>query len=281
MIRADLDVASTIDISLGQRKPSEFSGYDTLPVTFSQGEHKQTLEFLISKDSQKLLRLRPLEDVGQEIALNGRPSRGPKDAPITIIVYDDFQCPYCRDNHALLFGEVMKEYDGKIRVFYKDYPLFQIHPWAGHAAVDANCLAAQNLAAQNNDAYWQFADYVHSHGKADITGHDRPLSDQFATLDKVATDIGSERNLNMQQLQACVKAQDDSAVKASVKEGDAVGVDGTPTMFIDGKRTSGALPLEEYRALLDRDLRDAGLTPPTHPAPQAQGGDNSKGPPKP
>jgi protein-disulfide isomerase len=301
LIRSHFDVAPGVDISLGQRTASEFAGYDALPVTLSDSSHSTTFDFVISTDNSRLMRKMPLEDPAgthaapsgpngneidvtstyrflltkdghklmrmnliddpmDKISLAGRPSRGAQDAKVTIVVYDDFQCPFCRTNHEQLFGELMKEYADKVRIYYKDYPLFEIHPWAGHAAVDANC-----LAAQSNDAYWEFADYVHPHGK-DISGKDRPLPEQFAALDKVAADIAERRKLDSAKLQTCMKAQDQTAIQASVKEGDELGVNATPTMFINGEKTEGAVPVEQMRAMLDRDLRDAGQTPPAHAA---------------
>jgi len=302
LIRAHFEVAPSLDITFGTRSASDFAGYDALPVTLSDGTHTRTFDFLISadgkklmrkgemespagwtpqsgigsstnneiaitntyrflvsKDGSKLMRVNLVDDPMEKISLASRPSRGAKDAPVTIVVYDDFECPYCRENHEELFGQIMKEYGDKARVYYKDYPLYEIHPWAGHAAVDANC-----LATQSNDAYWEFADYVHPHAK-DISGHDRPLPEQLEALDKIAADIGQRRALNAQQLAACLKAQDDTSVKASVKEGDSLGVNATPTMFINGERTEGIVPPDQLRAMLDRTLRDAGQEPPAHP----------------
>jgi protein-disulfide isomerase len=310
IIRSHFEVAPNVDIVVGTRTASDFAGYDALPVTLSDGAHSKVFDFLISsdgtklmrkgeieeaagwqpgsgvgnsknnevgitksyrflvsRDGRKLMRINLVDDPMEKISLTRRPSRGASDAPITIVVYDDFQCPYCRQNHEELFGEIMREYGTKARVYYKDYPLFEIHPWAGHAAVDANC-----LAAQSSDAYWEFADYVHPHAK-EVSGQDRPVPEQWAALDKIVTDIGQRRNLNGEQLAACLKAQDDSAVRASVKEADTLGVNATPTMFINGEKTEGIVPAEQLRAMLDRDLRDAGQEPPAHakaPSPAEQ-----------
>ena len=63
--------------------------------------------------------------------------------------------------HQTLFPQILNEYGDRVTFVYKDYPLTEIHPWAVHAAVDASC-----LAAQNNDAYWDFADYIHANKQA-------------------------------------------------------------------------------------------------------------------
>ena len=103
----------------------------------------------------------PYAEIMKKIDVSGRPTRGNKDAKVTIVNYDDFECPFCSRMHATLFPGLFKEYGDRVLFIYKDYPLEEIHPWAVHAAVDANC-----LGAQNNDAYWDYADYLHGNQHA-------------------------------------------------------------------------------------------------------------------
>jgi protein-disulfide isomerase len=125
-----------------------------------------------------------------------------------------------------------------------------------HAAVDANC-----LAEQSPEAYWKFVDYVHSHG-SDITGPSKDAHEAEKTLDKLARDEGQRSKLDQPKLDACIVKQDGAAVRASMKQGDSLGVSGTPTLFINGERISGALPQPELWIAIDRALREAGVQPP-------------------
>jgi len=162
--------------------------------------------------------------------------------------------------HQTLFPDLLKEYGDRVLFIYKDFPLAEIHPWATHAAVNANC-----LAAQNQDAYWDFADYIHANQKE--VNSEKNHDAQFAALDRMATEQGQKHNLDGTKLQACLKAQQDDKVKTSVHEGEALGVEATPTMFVNGEQVDGALSLSELRAILDRALVQVGETPPAHPAP--------------
>jgi len=159
--------------------------------------------------------------------------------------------------HMTLFPGLFKEYGDRVLFIYKDYPLEEIHPWAVHAAVDANC-----LSAQSGDAYWDYADYLHGNQSA-ISG-EKGRDGWNAELDKLATVQAQKHSLDLPKLQACVKAQDEKAVRASMHEGDAVGVDATPTMFVNGQKLDGAVPPEEVRLALDQALKDAGVAPPEH-----------------
>jgi protein-disulfide isomerase len=227
----------------------------------SQGDRKQELEFLLSKDGASLVRVLkfdlnkdPYAENMKKIDVNGRPVRGNKDAKVTIVNFDDFECPFCSRMHSLLVQSVLKMYGDRVRIIYKDFPLAEIHPWATHAAVNANC-----LAAQSSDAYWQFADYTHDNQKA-ITGADQkpPYAPQFAALDRAATEIAQRHNLQLVLLQSCLKAQTQTAVENSINEAAALGVESTPFLFVNGEKIPGAVPLPELRAAINRALRDAG-----------------------
>lgn len=265
-VRAFYEVAPDVKITIGQLKPSEFPGYDSITVTLANGNQQKDYDFLVSKDQKTLIRMtkldltkNPYAEVMKKIDLNGRPVRGNKNAKVIAVNFDDFECPFCSRMHQTIFPELLKEYGDRVAFVYKDYPLSEIHPWAVHAAVDANC-----LGALNNDAYWEFADHIHSN-QQEINGQ-HPLDAQFAALDKLTLLQGQKHNVDVAKLQACVKAQDETAIKASVQQGDSVGVNATPTFFVNGMKThDGALSLEEMRAMLDQALKDAGENPPAHP----------------
>ena len=275
-------IPPTVGIKAGARTPSaDFPNYDKITVTLSEGERKQDLEFLISKDGSSLVRVTkfdltkdPYAEIMKKIDLTGRPVRGNKDAKVTIVNFDDFQCPFCSRMHAELMQGVLRLYGPSVRIVYKDYPLSEIHPWASHAAVNANC-----LAAQSGDAYWDFADYAHANQKQ-ITGAQQtpPYTAQFQALDRAATAIAQRHNLQVTPLLSCLKAQSQEAVAKSLKDGASIGVEATPFLFINGERVDGALPLPELQAVINRALRDAGQPiPPAAMASAAQPGSAPQG----
>ena len=263
-VRSHYALPSDVKVVVGALRASEFANYDALTVTISSSNKRQDLEFLLSRDHKALVRFTkydltsdPYAEIMKKINVGGRPTRGNINAKVTVVNYDDFECPFCSRMHTALFPGLFKEYGDRVLFIYKDYPLEEIHPWAVHAAVNANC-----LGAQNGDAYWDYADYLHANQSAinGEKGHDG----QNAELDKLAALQGQKHNLDVGKLQACLKAQDDKAVRASIHEGDTVGVDATPTMFVNGQKLDGAVPVDEVRGALDRALKDAGVAPPEH-----------------
>ena len=282
-LRTQYSIPPTIDVIVGEVKPSDMPGFDTLPVTMKTSNRNTTLDFLISKDKKTLAHLEKFDlttDPTSKINLAGRPVRGNKDAKITIISYDDFQCPYCAMMHKTLTTDLPNIYGDRIRIIYKDYPLFSIHPWADHAAVDANC-----LNQQSGTAYWNFADYIHANQSSVTMNKDakRPLPEQNAELDRLTIEQGKKDHLDGAKLQACVKTQDDASVLASAKEGVELGVDSTPTLFVNGEKLSGAVPLQALLPIINRALRSEGVSVPAaaEPAPPAKAEPAAAAPPTP
>jgi protein-disulfide isomerase len=253
------------------------NGYDTIAVTFSlpsQPDRKQTVDFLLSKDSSTLARLSKW-DIGPDPAAmlptSGRPMRGDPDAKVTIVNFDDLECPYCAQMNAEFFPATLDRYKGLVKFVYMDYPLVEIHPWAMHAAVNANCLAAQNATA-----YWNYVDYLHTHGQ-DVSGPDHDLAKSMAVLDKLANQEGARDNLDAAKLGACLTKQDDTKIVAEIKAGDKVGVNATPTFFVSGERWAGELEEHQVWIMIDRALKEQGIEPPapepaTAPQPAAKPG---------
>jgi len=269
-VRAQYSLPPDVQVNVGTLRASEFANYDALTVTFASPGQKKDFEFLLSRDHKTLLRLTrfdlttdPYTELMKKIDVRGRPTRGNKDAKVTVVNYDDFECPFCSRMHQTLFPGLFKEYGDRVLFIYKDYPLEEIHPWAVHAAVNANCLAAQNA-----DAYWDYADYLHGNQQA-ITGQ-KGHEGQNAELDKLANLQAEKHNLDVPILQACVKAQDEKAVRASMQEGDKIGVEATPAMFVNGQKLDGAVPAEDVRLALDQALTDAGVAPPEHKPAEAK-----------
>ncbi len=259
MIRAELSVPPQYEIAIGPREKSDVSGYDAIAVTFSlpsQPDRKQTVNFLLSKDSSTLARLTKWDlgpDPAAMLPTEGRPVRGNPEAKVMIVNFDDLECPYCAQLNAEFFPATLDRYKGLVKFVYMDYPLVEIHPWAMHAAVDANC-----LAAEDGTAYWNYVDYLHTHGQ-DVSGPDRDLAKSSALLDKLANDEGARDHLDTAKLTACVVKQDDSKIIAEMKAADKAGVNATPTFFISGERWAGELEKHQLWIMIDRALKEQGI----------------------
>lgn len=264
-VRFYYNLPADVKVIVGAITPnSDLPGYDSVSVKLDGDGKQKDYTFLISKDRMTLLRVTKFDltkdayaDLMSKIDVKGRPTRGAKDGKVVVVNFDDFECPFCSRMHQTLFPDLLKEYGDRVTFIYKDYPLTEIHPWAVHAAVDADC-----LADQSDDAYWDFADYIHAN-KQEVDKKETPTA-RFEAIDKITLLQGQKHNLDTAKLQSCVKAQNEDAVHASMKEADELGVNATPTLFINGRKIDGAVPVDEVRAALDSALKDAGLPVPEH-----------------
>jgi protein-disulfide isomerase len=161
------------------------------------------------------------------------PSKGPAGAPITIVEFSDFECPYCVKAEPTV-KEVMDAYPGKIRLVYRDFPL-PMHSRAPKAAEAAHCAGDQGK-------YWE----MHAKLFANATKLDP------SDLKGYARDVGLDGGKFDQCLDKGEKA---SEVEKHKKAGEDVGVSGTPAFFINGRMISGAQPAEAFKAIIDQELK--------------------------
>jgi protein-disulfide isomerase len=262
MIRSRSSVTPDYVIAFSEPTKSEFPGYDQILVTFTvNGNASHPLPFLLSTDGKTLVQFNKFDlsgDPRKLVSDTGRPARGgPENAPVLIVVFDDLECPFCAEMNATMVPAALERYKNQVRVVYRDFPLDQ-HPWAIHAAVDANC-----LAAASTPGYWSFVDYVHAHS-ANMTGDPKAPVKPEPLLDKLALDEGARQRVNLQDLSACIQKQDASKVKASVQEALSapLNVGSAPVMYVNGLKIEGVVSVATLDRIIDQALIAAGQTPP-------------------
>ncbi|MGB9077419.1 MAG: thioredoxin domain-containing protein [Terracidiphilus sp.] len=253
LLRLKFEVPTACEVKIGARTSSPFAGYDRLRITLAQDGRSTDLEFLISKDNKSMARIERFDldqaDPSHSIDILGRPIRGNPNAQVTIINFDDLECPVCARIHEILKSEIMQAYGDRVRFIYKDNPLTEIHPWAMHAAVDAGCLAQQDA-----NAYWTFVDYIHTHGQ-EVEGEHRDLGAAFSVLDRLASESGQGHSVDKPILMACLKKQDEAPVRNSMKEARDLGLDFTPALFVNGELVRGLTSLDNPQRAVERALK--------------------------
>lgn len=168
-----------------------------------------------------------------EIPTEGYPSLGPVDAPITIVEFSDFQCPFCRRFHDETYEALLDSYQGQIRFVYRNLPLTSIHPEAMPSAVASLCANDQN-------AYWDYHNKLFS---SETLGRD--------TYIQYATDL----NLNVEEFTACLDSgKHDAFIAEDMNFALDLGVQSTPTFFVNGLAIVGAQPLSAFQQLIDLEL---------------------------
>ena len=168
------------------------------------------------------------------VSAEGAFAQGPKDAPVTIIEFSDFQCPYCSRVVGTL-KEVARLYPKQARLAYRDFPIAGLHPKAAKAAEAARCAGEQGK-------FWEY--------------HDRLFESQAQATIADFKRFAEQLKLDSKSFAACLDSgKHAAAVQADVQEGTRLGITGTPTFFINGRLVVGALPLEMFQKIIDRELR--------------------------
>ena len=168
-----------------------------------------------------------------DVSIDRAPSKGAENAPITIVKFEDFECPFCKTVQPTIF-ELLKKYAGKVRVVHKDLPLEEIHPQAQLAAQAARCAADQGK-------FWQYHDRLYRHapklGPAELKVYAKELRIETMSFD-----------------QCLASGKHKSAVQKDLAEGVELGLTGTPAFFINGRELSGAQPIGAFTAIIDEEL---------------------------
>ena len=165
------------------------------------------------------------------------PVLGSASAPVTIVEFSDFQCPFCQRVMPTL-KQVRDAYGDRVRIVWKDFPLTSIHPQAFKAAEAAHC-------AREQGKFWEY--------------HDRLFANQQALDQDFLKKYASETGLDAAKFNACLdSAKYAERVQAQMGVGTALGVSSTPSVFINGRMISGAQPYETFTAIIDEELERAG-----------------------
>ena len=170
----------------------------------------------------------------QHIAVSPEdPAEGPASAPVTLVEFSDFQCPFCQRVMPTL-KQIQQKYGDKVRIVWKDFPLTQIHPQAFDAAVAGNC-------AREQGKFWEL--------------HDRMFPNQQALQPEFLKRYAADAGLDAAKFNACLDSSKyQQKVQDAIDAGTKLGVSSTPTVFINGRVVSGAQPFEVFASVIDEEL---------------------------
>jgi protein-disulfide isomerase len=165
---------------------------------------------------------------------SGHPSLGPPDAPLTIVEFSDFQCPFCRESYPVI-RSLVAEYGDRVRFVYRHFPVPSLHP-------DAVAAAEASMCAEEQGKFWAY--------------HDRLFQNQAALDGQSLARYAVQTGLDAERFNGCVAARRYRAfVEQDMADGRTLGVRGTPTWFLNGEKAEGAIPEEIFRKVIEELLK--------------------------
>ncbi len=244
----NLPPTATVTVQ-GLKDSTNFKGSKEGTINIGGPQGSKAVSFIASPDLRYVVvgdvldtTVDPAKAVMQKINVAGEPFKGAKDAKVTIVEYSDFQCPFCKRGYDTIETQVLKQYDGKVKFYFRHFPL-PFHPWAMQGAIAAEC-----AKAQKPEAFWTAYDSMFTH-QADINPQN--------VKDKAAEYL-KDSGIDMAKWGTCFDNKETQAkVNAQNEEGKSLGVTGTPAFFINGRMLVGAQPFEQFKNVIDDELASA------------------------
>lgn len=248
--RKKANLAPQVPVSVKDVKDSPIPGAKQGVLQIGTPPRSKDVTFTASPDGRYVvfgeiddITIDPAKAVMAKISLEGEPFKGPADAPVTIVEYSDFQCPFCARGYNTIEKQVLPSYKGKVRFFYKHLPL-PFHPWAESAAIAYECVKKQDPSAAW-EVYSGFFENQKSITKATVK--DKVL--EFLDGAQIDRDAFAKC---YDQRETAAKVRQDRAEAASL------GISGTPSFVINGRMVRGAQPAAKFKAIIDDELASAG-----------------------
>jgi protein-disulfide isomerase len=217
-------------VKLGPLGPSPSPDFYTLPIELTLHDQTQTGSFYLSKDGKMFIRgelfdisVDPFAASRAKLHIEGNPSKGPEHPSVTMVEFADFECPDCRELHGSL--KAIETHYPQLRIVFKDFPLAK-HPWAETAAIGARCAFMQSPAT-----FWKINDDLYD-------GQDLISTENVW---QKLVDFASQAGLDTGAFKVCMASPDaKKAVEDNMADGAALGVNSTPTVFINGRLIVGS-----------------------------------------
>jgi protein-disulfide isomerase len=249
-IRETFKVPPTTSLTPGPLVKSKYPDFNQTTVTVDDGKNRQKPVFYVTRDNKVALLSEALFDLNIDpvqkrekalhtMVLRDQASVGPPNAPVTIVEYADLECPTCARFHAFLENELLPHYGGKVRIVFKEFPL-PMHDWSKVAAIADQCA-------------YQIAPASFLPLRSMIFSHQNGLN--VANVRDAMLQYGEELGVDRLKLAACIDSQTPlPRIEENKREGTEIGVNSTPTSFINGRMVVGMPAPEQYFALVDEAL---------------------------
>ncbi len=239
---------SRIGVQISDPKPDELPGFKQVTVHATMGNQSQDIVFHISQDGKKIVQgavfdisHNPFQADLDKLKTVGAPGEGTSGAPVAIVEFSDFECPYCREEAKLLHDNLLKTYPTQVKLYFKEFPLEGLHPWAKRAAMASRC-----VQRQNQDAFWAYHDWIFEH-------QDQITPDNLR--DQVMDWAKGQSQIDAVKLGQCM---DDKLTEADVDntlaQGRELGINSTPTLFVNGRRIEKAIDWPTMKSIIDFEI---------------------------
>ena len=236
-----------INVAIADPVPAPLPGYLDVKVTASFQQASLDESFYVSPDGRKIVRgsvydidKSPFAAELAKLKTDLSPSVGTPGAPVVVVAFSDFQCAYCRDEAKMLRENLIKTYPTQVRLYFKEFPLEQIHPWAKSAAIAGRCVFRQDPLR-----FWDYHDWIFDIQK-DVT------------VENLKSKLGEwvqSKGLDPLPFSRCYDNRSSEAdINKTIAEGRELKVSSTPTLYVNGRPLPGSVAWNQLKAIIDWEL---------------------------
>jgi protein-disulfide isomerase len=226
----------------------DLPGFRDVTVTISREGASQDIGLYVSNDGSKILQAtvydvssNPFKKDLDRLKTQFQPSQGTPGAPVVLVLFTDFQCPMCKAEAKTLSENLLKTYPKEVRLYFKDFPIESLHPWAKSAHIAGRCVFNQNPAA-----FWEYHDWIYGRQEA-ITPEN--LKEQVMGWSKA-------KDIDALQLSRCIDEKATAKdVDTNMAEARALGVTATPTLYVNGRRLVGTIEWNDLKRIIDYEIK--------------------------
>ena len=240
----------SITVEVGVTKPAPMNGFYEINVHASKDKASQDLVYYVSKDGRIILQGTVYEAAENPFKadldkLKGitalSPNYGTQGAPVVIVEFSDFECPYCRDEAKALRSNLPTAYPKEVHLYHLDMPLESVHPWARAAAMAGRCVFKENAGA-----FWDYYDWIYGH-QDEI----KPENLKSKILDWAK----GKDTIDSLQLNRCIDTKEtDAEITQSMDESKKLQIIQTPMFFVNGRRMAGAIDWPTMKHVIDDEI---------------------------
>lgn len=233
-----------IEVRIDDPKPSAVPGFFDVKVTGSAGNAMQEEIFYVSKDGRRFLRgamfdieSNPFQQDLAKLKTLGEPNYGTPGAPVVLVVFTDYQCPFCREEAKMLRENLTKAFPTQVRLYFKEYPL---HPSSRAIAMAGRCVFRQDPAA-----FWDYHDWA----------FDKQNELTLENLRTRVLEFAASKKMDALPLARCMDARE-TAVDAdrTSAEARALGINAVPTLFVNGRRITARIAWPSLKQIIDFEI---------------------------
>jgi protein-disulfide isomerase len=237
-----------IVVTISDPRPAPMAGFVEETLHASLGDRSQNFVFYISSDGSRIVQgtvwevgRNPFQKDLDKLNTSFQPSMGTPGASVVLVEFSDFECPYCKEEAKMLRDNLLTAYPTQVRLYFKEYPLTSIHPWAKPAAIAGRCVFQQAAGT-----FWDYHDWIYAH-QGEIT------AENFR--EKAMAWAKTAKGVDASQFGACVDGKaTEAAIDKNIAEAQALDITGTPTLFVNGRRIPNTVDWPTLRNIIDYEI---------------------------